>query len=92
MKKCSRIVVKGKVQSDLYRAFVQKEASKLEIEGTVQNSKDGSVVINACGKTEKFDDFIDALYQGPPKTSIEEIQEEPLGPNKNFRGVFRIIG
>jgi len=92
MKRCSRIVVKGNVQNDLYRAFVQTQASKLAIEGTVQSSKDGSVIINACGNTEKFDDFIDALYQGPPKTSIEEIQEEPLVQKRNFRGVFRIIG
>ena len=92
MKRCSRIIVRGKVQSVFYRDHVKKNAEKYDIEGTVQNSDDGIVVINACGKTEDFENFIDALYQGPPKADVETVVEEPLGNAKNFRGVFRIIG
>jgi acylphosphatase len=91
MKKCAQFIVKGKVQGVFYRTFVQKHAENLEIEGTIQNSN-GGVVIKACGPTEKFDDFIDILYQGSPKSKVEEILEEPLRLNQDFRGVFRIIG
>ena len=92
MKRCARFIIKGKVQGVFYRTFVQKHAEKLEIEGTIQNSNDGAVVINACGLTEKFDDFVDILYQGSPKSTVDEIHEEPLRLNQDFRGVFRIIG
>lgn len=92
MKKCSRIVVRGKVQGISYRDFVKKSAQDCHIEGTVQNGTDGCVVINACGDTQHFDNFIDALYQGPPHSDVEEVVEEPIDGGRDFRGVFRIIG
>ena len=92
MKRCSKIIVRGKVQGVFFREFVQKKAEKFNIEGTAQNSPDGSVIINACGMSGNIDDFIDALYSGPPKSKIENISEEPLPNKPEFRGVFRIIG
>ena len=92
MRRCSRIVVRGKVQGVFYRDFVKKHAQELAIEGTVQNAHDGSVVINACGATEKIEDLIDALYQGSPKSLVEQVSEEPMTHGRDFRGVFRIIG
>lgn len=92
MKKCSRIIVKGNVQGVFFRDFVKQQAQDLNIEGTVQNAHDGTVIINACGTTDKLEDFIDALYQGSPKASVEEVAEEPMTQTKDFRGVFRIIG
>ena len=93
MRKCLKIKVMGKVQGVLYRHFVQKNAEKLSIEGTVQNLEDGrSVLILACGIADKLDDFIDALYEGSEKSKIEDLTTEPLAQEKNFRGVFRIIG
>jgi len=92
MKRCSRIIVKGKVQGVLFRDYIKEHAQELEIEGTVQNSHDGSVVINACGSCEHLDDFIDVLYQGPPESEVDEVIEEPLSYGRDFRGVFRKIG
>ena len=91
MKRCTRIVVKGKVQGVSYRDFVKQEAQKLDIEGTIQNATDGTVVINVCGIAQTLEDFIDVLYQGTPKSKVEEVLEEPLAPMRDFRGVFRII-
>lgn len=92
MKRCSRIIVKGKVQGVFYRDFARKQAEKHAIEGTIQNSNDGTVIINACGPIDKIEDFIDALYSGSPKSRVDEVLEEPLTHNRDFRGVFRIIG
>ena len=92
MRRCSRIVVRGKVQGVLYRDFVKKSAQVLDIEGTVQNANDGSVIINACGTKEKLDDFIDSLYEGPKKSQVQQVEEEPITHGRDFRGVFRIIG
>lgn len=92
MRRCSRIVVKGKVQGVSFRDYVKRHAQKLNIEGTIQNESDGSVVISACGASEKIDLFVDYLYKGSPKSKIEAIIEEPLPATKDFRGIFRIIG
>lgn len=93
MRRCVKIKVIGKVQGVSYRHFAQKNASKLGIEGTIQNLEDRkSVLIFACGISDKLDDFIDELYKGTPKSKIEDLITEPLMQEKSFRGIFRIIG
>ena len=92
MNRCLKIRISGKVQGVLYRQFAQKSAQKLGIEGTVQNMDDGSVLIHICGLSDKLDDFIDTLYKGTPKSKVEDISTEPLRQEKDYRGVFRIIG
>jgi len=92
MKRCSRIVVKGKVQGVSYRDYVKKEAQEMHFEGTIQNSKDGTVVVNACGPAEKFEELIDILYAGTARSKIESVVEEPMKKSQDFRGIFRKIG
>lgn len=92
MNRCSKIIVKGKVQNVNYRDFVKKCAKKLGIEGTIQNQNDESVVIYAYGLTEILENFIDLLYKGSSKSKVEDIIVEPSQQKKDFRGVFRIIG
>ena len=92
MKRCLKIQVSGKVQGVGYRAFAQKHAQSLSIEGTIQNAEDGSVVIYASGQGPNLDKFIDALYQGTSACKVKELIAEPLLHEKDFRGVFRIIG
>ena len=92
MKKCLKIRVNGKVQGVAYRAYTQKNANSLGIEGTVQNSDDGSVVIYACGHAENLEKFIDLLYKGTTASKIEDVAAEPFVNEKDLRGVFRIIG
>ena len=92
MKQCVKITISGKVQGVGYRRHVQAEAEKLNIEGTVQNQDEGHVIIFACGPSENLDNFIDALYRGPKKAQVENVAVEPFVAQKDFRGVFRIIG
>ena len=92
MRKCLKIHIFGKVHGVGYRAFAQKHAQVLGIEGTVQNSEDGSVIMYACGQAPNLDKFIDALYKGTPDAEIKELTAEPFLSEKDFRGVFRIIG
>ncbi len=92
MKRCLKFKVSGSVQVVAYRAFIQEHAKRLEIEGTVQNGDDGSVVICACGTAESLDDLIDLLYQGVESAKALEVAAESLGSPKDFRGVFRVIG
>jgi len=92
MKKCLKITVTGKVQGVGYREFVQKNAMKLAVEGTIQNTGDGSVIIFACGMAKHLDELIDLLYQGSNSSKVSNVFAEPHMLEKNFRGVFRIIG
>ena len=92
MKRCVRIIVSGVVQGVFYRDFVRESASKLGVEGSVQNQEDGSIIIFACGLAEYLDDFIDLLYKGSSKSNVENVSVSPLSLNKEFRGVFRVIG
>ena len=92
MRKCLRIKVTGNVQGVAYRSFVQKQAQVLGVEGTVQNAEDGCVVVYACGKSDQLDKLIDLLYKGSTSSSVTDVHIEPLLQDRDFRGVFRIIG
>lgn len=92
VKQCIKIRVQGKVQDSSYRTFTQKHAQKLGIEGTIQNGENGSVVIYASGSSDHLDKLIDYLYKGTAQSQIDDLTVEPLVSEKNFRGVFRIIG
>jgi len=92
MRRCLKATVFGKVQGVSYRAFVQKHAQILGIEGTIQNDEHGNVIIYACGRSEKLDNLIDLLYKGPSHASVQDVLVEPFMSEKDFRGVFRVIG
>ena len=85
------ITISGNVQSDSLKLFVQKSAFSLSIEGTVQGEGDG-LAIYACGVSDRLDQFIDLLYKGVEKSKLKDIIVEPFISEKDFRGVFRVIG
>jgi acylphosphatase len=92
MRKCLKIRVIGKVQNENYKTFIQKAAHDLSIEGILQNVETSGIMIHACGPSVDLEKFIDALYQGSEKNGIQELNTEPFANDRNFRGVFRIIG
>lgn len=91
MKQCLKLIVQGKVQGVKFRAFVQAQAQSLGIEGVVQNSEDGSVLILASGDPEHLDQLIDMLYKGCPGAEVSNVLAEPFMKEKDFRGVFRVL-
>ncbi|MFH0898435.1 MAG: acylphosphatase [bacterium] len=91
MKQNVKIKIIGKIHDVGYREFVQKQAQRLHIEGTIQNLSDESIIILASGQADHLDQFIDLLYKGPTKSKIQDVQVEPLLTEKSFRGVFRIL-
>ena len=93
MRKCVMIKVLGNVQADSYKNFVQKSATGLNVEGSVQNDADaGGIIIYVCSQSGNLDKFIDILYKGIDRHKPTEINVEPFVSEKDFRGVFRIIG
>jgi acylphosphatase len=91
MRKCLIIKIHGNVQSATQKSLIQKSAQSLSIEGTMQNYEDG-VVIYSCGLVDRLDKFIDAIYKAIDKSKINHIETEPFVNEKDYRGVFRIIG
>jgi acylphosphatase len=79
----------GKVQGVAYRAFTQKNAQTMGLEGTVQNEDGGNITIYVCGSSDNLDKFIDALLPRTPSAQVNEIITEPLANEKNFRGCFQ---
>lgn len=92
MRRCVKITVKGDIQGVGYRHFVQKHAESLALEGSIQNKDDGSICIFVCGSSDKVDDLIDFVYQGSKKSKVEDVLLEPLPGDKDFRGIFRVVG
>ncbi len=92
MRKCLKIKVMGNVQGNSYRSYIQKTAQKHGVEGIVQGAEDSSILIYACGYSDKLDMFIDDLYRGNAEGGIKGLIAEPFVKEKDFRGVFRIIG
>ena len=92
MRKYARITIEGKVQGVGLREFVKKHAIKLEVEGHIQNLNNGTVQIEACGTTDNIEQLIDVIYKGSPKAEVSDVVEEPMSVQKDFRGVFRVIG
>ncbi len=92
MKRWVKISVYGTVQKVGYQDHVKKYADQFNIEGTVQNEADGSVLIYAVGLSTQLDNFIDYLYKGSSLSVVEEIAIEIAVGGRDFRGVFRVIG
>lgn len=92
MKQCIKIIITGLVQSSSYKEVIQKQAQKLHIEGTLQNHEGEDILIFACGQSDSLDELIDHIYKGTSDIKIRDVVIEPFINEKNFRGVFRVIG
>ncbi len=93
MKQCVKISVSGKINPTAYKEYVQKHAHKLSIEGVAQTAEDKeSVMIIASGPSDNLDELIDLLYKGTPDCKIKDVLIEPFINERDFRGVFRVIG
>lgn len=83
------LIVKGLVQGVSFRAFTQKEATRLGLTGWVKNCKDGSVEIIAEGEKKNIDDFIRWCRHGPSRAKVQsvDLKKEEV---KNEEGDFSI--
>jgi len=68
-----RIVVKGRVQGVWFRKYTEKAANSYDLNGFVQNEKDGSVFIEAEGKEANLQLFVKWLEKGSPLSEVSEV-------------------
>jgi acylphosphatase len=65
------VVARGRVQGVGYRAFVEDEAFRLDLEGWVRNRRDGTVEAVFSGSGETIERIIAACRRGPSAARVE---------------------
>jgi acylphosphatase len=80
-----RVLITGRVQGVAYRAWTERTALGLGLDGWVRNRRDGAVEALFSGPPGRVDDMLRRCRQGPPAANvtgisvIEESGGAPLG-------------
>jgi len=84
-----KFFIRGLVQGVGYRYFAQRSAARHQVRGYVKNLDDGRVEAFAQGPERSVEAFKHDLIAGPSYSSVEDIEEIVLEPNR-FYSTFRI--
>jgi acylphosphatase len=66
-------VIRGRVQMVGFRFFAVRVAEEWGVAGWVRNRRDGAVEVEAVGRREALDDFLDELRRGPPSARVTAV-------------------
>lgn len=89
MEKSLQIKIFGRVQGVSFRYYTQQKARELRIRGYVKNMPDGSVHIEATGKEDKMDQFVNFCRQGPSMARVDNLETENTDPVKEDNFVVK---
>jgi acylphosphatase len=84
-----RAIVRGRVQGVGYRAFVQAEARRLDLTGTVRNCPTGEVEVVAEGPEERLRGLERQLAGGPLGARVDAVEMEWSTATGEYAG-FRV--
>ena len=90
MIKCVRITCELKI-TKAFTASIQRQATRLDLEGLMHVIIPSNLKIVACGSKENIETFVDFLYKEGALKKPFSIEVEPFLKDKDYRGVFRII-
>ena len=78
--------IEGRVQGVGYRAFVERNALALGLEGWVRNRRDGSVEAIFQGPDDNIDEMLGLCRRGPPASAVTGVEtiEEGVGAFTGF--------
>jgi len=84
------IYIYGRVQNVGFRYFAVMKAGEYQINGTVKNETDGTVVVEAEGTKEQLDIFLADLKEGPGWARVNDVKvsQPPVADYKGFRVVY----
>lgn len=91
MNQCLQITFTPKKDLEALYEFIQKQASKCGIEGTMQTVDATGIRVMACGSRDDIEKFLDMLHAGVAEKKLDEIEIEPFLKDRDYRGVFRVI-
>jgi len=83
------LVVRGQVQGVGFRWFVQELARSLDLAGTVRNTADGSVDVEAEGGDDAIETLRAGLTEGPPAARVASV-DRIEGTGEQLDRPFRI--
>ena len=69
--------IEGKVQGVWFRAWTEKTATGLGLDGWVRNRPDGSVEALFSGPAEIVDRMLADCRNGPPLSRVTKVQADP---------------
>ena len=84
MSKRIHAFVSGTVQGVFFRSFVRSQAQLKNLTGWVKNLPDGRVEIVAEGDSDRIDDFIELVKEGPTASRVEDVEVENEKPSSKF--------
>lgn len=84
MKELRLIKVHGKIQGVGFRFFATRVARRLELGGWIRNQRDGTVDAVVEGESEKIDEWIEEIREGPRYAEVTRIDQK----KKPFSGKF----
>ncbi len=73
-KVCRHVYLSGKVQGVGFRAFVRRNAQRLNLSGWVKNLNDGRVEAVIYGEEEKVEELISRMKTGPSLAEVENYE------------------
>lgn len=73
MLKHYNIYIIGKVQGVFFRSSAKERAIDLGLKGFVRNEVDGSVYVEAEGKEEKLQEFMEWCKKGSSSAKVENV-------------------
>ena len=79
-----KLKVHGIVQGVGFRWFAKRRADRLGIVGYVKNLADGTVEIEAQGKPDTLNEFIETICKGPPLGMVSKVDVEELPPVNSY--------
>lgn len=80
------LLVEGHVQGVSFRAYTEKKASELGLEGYVRNLTDGRVEVVAEGPEDRLRELEDWCWQGPPAANVSLVRAETRPASGDFSG------
>ena len=81
------VLVSGEVQGVGYRAFAQRQAQDLGLQGYAENLGDGRVEIVAEGERADLEHFLHLLKRGPAHAEVGAVTET-WGEASALRGFY----
>lgn len=84
MKQLRVLRIHGKVQGVGYRFFATRVARRLGLKGTIQNLRDGSVEAWVEGESDKIEEWLREIKEGPRYAEVTKIDQDM----REFTGGF----
>lgn len=83
MAKHFNIKISGRVQGVFFRYTAKAKADEFGIKGFVRNQDGGALYIEAEGRDEELEKFLDWCRVGPPSAKVEKVEARE-GQLQNF--------